>query len=102
MIKLLYLSLLKVKYWPQQKGIILRGKLIKLVQHRDLHYIGVRQNLDKIVLLKIVELQPLSLFLGVMGQVENILLPLDDLVNAIESEFGQMVETVAEELEFTL
>jgi hypothetical protein len=100
MIKLLDLGFLKVQNRPEQKGVILRGKLIKLVQNRDFHNICIRQDLDKVVLLKVVELKPLSFLFGVMGQPKNILLPLNDLIDAVNGQFGQVVETVAKELKF--
>ena len=36
-----------------------------------------------------------------MRQTRNVLLPLNDFINAVKSKFSQVIETIAKKLKFT-
>lgn len=82
------------------KRIIFRWKLKILSQKRYIKESSVRKHFKKVVFFKVKVLQTLSFFFNIMGKVVNIIFPVYYFLNAIESKFSEMTESITEELQF--
>lgn len=90
----LFFLFLESKHTFEQKGVVFGSEIVEIGQEGDFKKAEVRQHFQEVVVVVEIVLDPLLLLPLVVSQRIDILLPLGDELDHIESELRQMVEAV--------